>query len=205
MDGSPCNEWEINSGHHQNLEMGFYHIRKYKHNPSVPYPCPPPHTRPSLPSLPAPALPLPPLSHLISARLNSPMRSSCCNSGSRSSMRSWIISAMKSNSTTRQRPSHSQHAQEAPPLYSGYPALSLARADVTCAPGPAFSASAAWPLDRDPWLLQPLSPPGDWLWVCNEHRPPSLEDSRGRESRGRARMGVGLRARDLGSRKSPRV
>ena len=59
-----------------------------KKQPNGPLYPPPPPLCPPQPFLFAP------LSHLISAWLKSPVRSSCSNSGSRSSTRSWITSAM---------------------------------------------------------------------------------------------------------------
>lgn len=46
-----------------------------------------------------------------------------------------------------------QHAQKEPTFYSGDSAPALARADVTCALGPAFSASAAFVVGEGPLAL----------------------------------------------------
>lgn len=51
-----------------------------------------------------------------------------------------------------------RHAREGP-TYSGDPAQTLPRADVTCALGPAFSVSAASAAGEALGHLRPLSPP----------------------------------------------
>lgn len=66
-----------------------------------------------------------------------------------------------------QAPLNFRHAR-AGPTYSGDPAQTLARADVTCALGPAFSVSAASAVGEALGHLRPLSPPCGRLWYCRE-------------------------------------
>lgn len=87
-----------------------------------------------------------------------------------------------------------QHAHEASTIYSGDLALAFARADVTCALGPAFSASAASAVgDLPPALAPAVTSPRPTVGLPRS-TPPAREDSHELEWRGGARVGAGLDA-----------